>query len=79
MRGQGLGVLYLTLGYYSDSTCCSIIKGLAVQAQSDLSILDSQGVAVKLKAIIAVAKHPVECVADVMGVAAQTIWRWVTA
>ena len=55
----------------------AFMGGLAESAQSDLDIVDSQGVAVKLTAIVAVAKHKAELVADIMGVATQTIWRWV--
>ena len=55
----------------------AFMGGLAESAQFDLDIVDSQGVAVKLKAIVAVAKHKAELVADIMGVTTQTIWRWV--
>lgn len=55
----------------------AFMDGLAERAQVDLDTVDSQGVAVKLKAIVAVAKHKAELVADIMGVAPQTIWRWV--
>jgi len=52
------------------------MEGLAEQAQSDLDAMDSKGLAVKLKAIIAASKHKVETVADIMGVGKQSVCRW---
>jgi len=52
------------------------LKNLAERAQSDLEIIDNQKIALKLQAIIAMTKHPVETVAEIMGVTAQSIWRW---
>jgi len=49
---------------------------LALRAQADLDILDQHGVVQKLRAIVAAAKFPVATVADVLGVATETIWRW---
>jgi transposase len=53
------------------------IASLAEQAESDLSIIKSHKVALKLKAISAIAKFPAESVAEIMGVSVQTVWRWV--
>jgi len=55
----------------------AFMKKLTEAAQADLDIIDNKGVAVKLKAIIAASKHKTEFVSDVMGVATQTLWRWV--
>jgi transposase len=52
---------------------------LAERAKADLRTVDRNKVAIKLKAIIAGAKYPVGVVADIMGVARETIWRWATA
>lgn len=49
---------------------------LALRAQADLAALDHHGVVQKLRAILAASKHPVATVAEVLGVAAETIWRW---
>ena len=49
---------------------------LASKAQADLDSLDHHGVIQKLKAIVAASKHPIETVAEVLDVAAETIWRW---
>jgi transposase len=48
----------------------------AERAKADLKTLDAHGVAEKLGAIRAAAKHPLETVTDV---AAQTVLRWVDA
>jgi len=50
---------------------------LAKRALADLETIKGHKVAIKLKAVAAVAKRPAELVAEVMGVATQTIWRWV--
>jgi len=52
---------------------------LAEQAQADLRKIKCHKVVMKLKAISAIAKLPAESVAEVMGVAVQTIWRWAAA
>jgi transposase len=52
---------------------------LASKAQADLDALDHHGVIQKLRAIVAASKHPVEMVAEILGVAAETIWRWAKA
>ena len=51
-------------------------EALAERAQADLGALDSNRVAFKLRAIVSAAKHPVGQVAEIMGVAAETVWRW---
>jgi len=55
----------------------AFIKDLAKRAKTDLDIVDSHGVAVKLKAIAAASTHAVTLVADIMGVAKQTVGRWI--
>jgi len=52
---------------------------LASRAQADLDALDHHGIVQKLRAIVACSKLPVEAVANVLGVAAETIWRWAKA
>ena len=54
-------------------------EDMAVRAQADLDSLDHSKIALKLKAIVAASKHPVCTVAEILGVAAETIWRWATA
>jgi len=54
-------------------------EALAARALADLGRHPGHRVAMKLKAIAAAAKHPVACVAEVMGVAAETVWRWAVA
>ncbi len=49
---------------------------LAARAQADLDALDHHGVIQKLRAIVSASKHPTTTVAEVLGVAAETIWRW---
>lgn len=49
---------------------------LARRAQKDLSALDKHGVIQKLRAIVAASKLPIANVAEVLGVATETIWRW---
>ncbi|MDR3357726.1 MAG: helix-turn-helix domain-containing protein [Desulfovibrio sp.] len=57
----------------------SYLAELAKHAQSDLEVLDHHKVCEKLGAIAAVAKLPVRTVSLVLGVAGETIWRWVKA
>ena len=52
---------------------------LAARAQADLEALDQHGVILKLRAIVAASKLPTAAVAEVLGVAAETLWRWATA
>jgi len=49
---------------------------LAARAQADLDALDQHGVIQKLRAIVAASKLPAATVAEVLGVAVETIWRW---
>jgi transposase len=55
------------------------LNELAQHAQSDLEALDHHKVCEKLRAIVAVAKFPVQTVALILGVAVETLWRWVKA
>lgn len=52
---------------------------LASRAQVDLETLDQHGTIQKLRAIIAASKFPISNVAEVLGVASETIWRWARA
>lgn len=52
---------------------------LALRAEADLAALDQHGVIQKLRAIVAASKLPTAVVADVLGVAVETIWRWAKA
>ncbi|MHC1712957.1 MAG: helix-turn-helix domain-containing protein [Solidesulfovibrio sp.] len=52
---------------------------LALRAQADLETLDQHGVIQKLRAIIAGSRLPTAAVAEVLGVATETIWRWAKA
>ena len=52
---------------------------LAVRVQADLDHLDRNKLAFKLQAILAATKYPVSSVADIIGVASETIWRWAVA
>jgi transposase len=52
---------------------------LAECARKDLEALDQYKVTVKLHAIIAAVKYPVGVVAEVLGVATETVWRWAKA
>jgi transposase len=49
---------------------------LAARARADLAALGRSDLATKLRAIASAAKYPAEQVADILGVAAETIWRW---
>ena len=51
-------------------------EALAERAQADLDALDSNRAAFKLRAIVSATKHPVAQAAEIMGVAAETVWRW---
>jgi transposase len=55
------------------------LDDLATRAQADLDSLDHSKIAFKLHAIISATKYPVGTVAVILGVAAETIWRWATA
>jgi hypothetical protein len=52
---------------------------LATSAKADMDLLDNHRILQKLQAIVATASWPIETVAQVMGVAAETIWRWAKA
>jgi transposase len=52
---------------------------LAASAKADIALLDQHEILKKLQAIVAAASFPLETVAQVMGVAAETIWRWAKA
>ena len=54
-------------------------EALALRAQADLDTLDRNRVAQKLRAIISAVKYPVSQVAEISGVATETVWRWATA
>ena len=49
---------------------------LAKRALLDLDVLDKERIARKLQAIISATKYPLGTVADITGVAAETIWKW---
>lgn len=53
--------------------------GLAERAQADLDALDQHGIIQKLRAIVTASKIPIANVAEVLGVATETIWRWAKA
>jgi len=48
------------------------------KAKEELDKIKDSKLSIQLKAIIAVAEHPVECVADVLKVSARSIFRWIT-
>ena len=52
---------------------------LARRAKADLDTLDHHGVIQKLRAIVAASKVKTATVAEVLGVATETIWRWAKA
>jgi transposase len=54
-------------------------EDLAMRARSDLEHLDRNKITPKLQAIIAATKYPVASVAEIVGVASETIWRWASA
>jgi len=54
-------------------------EGLAARAQADLGMLEHNKITLKLRAIISATKHPLGVVAEILGVTAETIWRWATA
>ena len=47
-----------------------------MRAKADLDALDHHGVIQKLMAIISASKVSTAIVAEVLGVAAETVWRW---
>jgi len=54
-------------------------EDLSARARADLDALDQSRIALKLQAIIAASKYPVGSVAEILGLAAETIWRWAVA
>ena len=54
-------------------------EGLAASAKADMASLGHHKILQKLQAIIAATSFPLETVAQVMGVAAESIWRWAKA
>ena len=52
---------------------------LAARARADMELLDQHKIIQKLQAIVAASSFPIEIVAQVMGVSAETIWRWAKA
>jgi len=54
-------------------------EDLAMRVQADLDHLDRNKLTFKLQAILAATKYPVSSVADILGIAAETIWRWAVA
>jgi len=55
------------------------LEDLAERARADLETLDQHKITLKLRAIIAAAKYPVGVVAEILDVAAETVWRWAKA
>ena len=55
------------------------LGALATNAKADMALLDHHKIFQKLQAIVAASSFPIETVAKVMGVAAETIWRWAKA
>ena len=55
------------------------LQDLASSAKADMELLDHNKILQKLQSIVAAASFPIETVAQVMGVAAETIWRWAKA
>ena len=49
-------------------------SSLAERAQADLDTLDQHGIMQKLRAIVAASRIPIAIVAEVLGVATETIW-----
>ena len=52
---------------------------LAATAKADMASLADHKIHQKLQAIVAATSFPIETVAQVMGVAAESIWRWAKA
>jgi len=55
------------------------LEDLAERARTDLETLDQHKITLKLRAIIAATKYPVGVVAEILDVAAETVWRWAKA
>jgi transposase len=54
-------------------------ESLASRAKADMVSLGNHKILQKLQAIVAATSFPIETVAQVMGVAAESIWRWAKA
>jgi transposase len=54
-------------------------EDLAASAKADMVSLDHHKILQKLQAIVAATSFPIETVAQVMGVAAESVWRWAKA
>ena len=54
-------------------------ESLAASAKADMASLKHHKILQKLQAIVAATSFPMEIVAQVMGVAAESIWRWAKA
>jgi len=54
-------------------------ESLAASAKADMALLGHHKIHQKLQAIVAATSFPIETVAQVMGVAAESIWRWAKA
>ena len=54
-------------------------ESLAASAKADMVSLEHHKILQKLQAIVAATSFPMEIVAQVMGVAAESIWRWAKA
>ena len=52
---------------------------LAASAKADMVSLEHYKILQKLQAIVSATSFPIEIVAQVMGVAAESIWRWAKA
>ena len=54
-------------------------ESLASRAKADMVSLGNHKILQKLQAIVAATSFPIETVAQIMGVAAESIWRWAKA
>jgi len=54
-------------------------ESLAASAKADMESIKHHKILQKLQAIVAATSFPIETVAQVIGVAAESIWRWAKA
>ena len=54
-------------------------ESLAASAKADMASLKHHTIIQKLQAIVAATSFPIGVVAQIMGVAAESIWRWAKA
>ena len=54
-------------------------ESLAVSAKADMESIKHHKILQKLQAIVAASSFPIETVAQVIGVAAESVWRWAKA